>query len=438
MRRLTMAMAAPATLMLGAAPLAAHAQDKSAAISKDQRDKGMKDTPALAKTAGLTCDISDAYYLGTSTSKTGKAEIYEVACRQGLGYALISESGGVKAYDCLATSAQPGLKCKLAANANPIAAFQPVVTQSGAPCTVTDARYLGSSDTQSVYEAACREGPGFLIQTAAPGKTGATEAIPCAAVQAQNTHCTLTTKAQMDGYISSLAAKSGKPCDVTNNRYIGSDKTSGVTYYELACSQGVGFIVATDKVGGYKSTITCSQAQGLGGCTLTDSTKLAAEETGNYTRMIKAAGFNCDVSKYRSIGLDPNKNEVVELACSNRPDGTVAVFPAVANGQTRLYDCVISGQFGATGACTFSSPEPVYAKYSAALAAKGKSSCKVSGAKYLGRSGSNTDFVETACTDGKPGWVMELNSGNAVVSLLSCGQAKAQGVACTLPTNQRR
>ena len=84
--------------------------------------------------------------------------------------------------------------------------------------------------------------------------------------------------------------------------------------------------------------------------------------------------------------MDAKKDDIVELACSNRPDGTVAIFPGSAGGQAKFVDCVKAGEFGPSGACTLSSPTLVYAKYSAALAAKGRSSCKVSGARYLGQS----------------------------------------------------
>jgi hypothetical protein len=437
MRRFTAALAALAALVLGAAPLAAHAQDKGkpAPITKDQRDKGMKDAPAVVKSLGLSCPVSDAYYLGDSTTKDGKASIYEVACGQGLGYMLIN-SKPPKAYDCLATREQPSLTCRLPGNANPVEQFKPIVSQAGVTCTVKDAKYLGSGATQTVYEAACQEGPGYLIQVPAAGQTGAVDAVPCAAIQDQTTHCSLTSAAEINTYLSGLAAKSGKTCQVSGNRYVGTDKNSGETFYELACGQQVGFMISTDKAGAYKSYVSCAQAQGLGGCKLTDASQVSAQQTTTYSQQAKAAGFNCDVSKFRAIGYDANRNEVVELACSNRPDGMVGVFPASGSGAAKFYDCVQAGQFGAKASCELSSSTPLYAKYTAALAAKGRTSCKVSDARYLGHTPSNTDFIETACADGKPGYVIEVGqSGQLAGSPLSCGQAKAQGVACALPTN---
>ena len=438
MRRLATALLALAALTFGTAPLVAHAQDKAKPpITKEQRDKGMKDAPAAVQKAGLTCTVSDAYFLGASNG-ADKADIYEVACQQGPGYVVLAGPSTTKAYDCLATMAQPSLACRLPANADPKQGLKTYISTAGVTCTPTNARYMGSNATTSVYEVACQEGPGFVLETPAPGVTSTpVQAIPCIQAPA-NMACTLTTKAQNDAYLVGLVGKAGRTCQISASRYIGTDKTSNAAYFEVGCGAQPGFVLAVNKTGGVDRVLSCAQAQGLGGCTFTSSAQMMAADTANYTRMAKASGFDCDVSKYRDIGLDASKNEIVELACSNRPDGVVAVFPATAGaGRTQFVDCVKAGEFGESGACTLTSAQPVYNKYTAALAAKGRSSCKVSGARYLGRSPSGTDFVETACADGKPGWVIELTQADQVKELLSCGQAKGVGLSCQLPTNAK-
>ena len=135
------------------------------------------------------------------------------------------------------------------------------------------------------------------------------------------------------------------------------------------------------------------------------------------------------------MGVDDGGGDVVELACSNRPDGVVAVFPKVATARPQFVDCVKAAEFGAGAVCTLSSPAPVYAKYSADLVARNRGACKVSGARYVGRTPQGNTYVETACTDGKPGWVMEFSASDQLKDLLTCGQAKSAGMACQLPTN---
>ena len=434
MRRLATALAALAALMLGA-PIVAHAQDKPAEITKDQRDKGMKDAPAAVQKAGLNCTVTDAYYLGKSTGGD-KSDIYEVACQQGLGYVLLS-GASTKAYDCLATATQKTLACRLPANADPKQGLKTYIAASGTTCTPTNARYVGSNATATVYEVACQEGPGFILQAPAPGASAAaTVAIPCIQAPAAMA-CTLTSKSQNDAYLAALVSKSGRTCQISGSRYLGSDKTTGSAYYEVGCGAQTGFILSANKAGGVDRVIGCGQAQGLGGCQLTSATQVAADETAHYSQLARAAGFACNVSKYRAIGQDKSGRDVVELACSDRPDGIVAAFPSTPGGQTELVDCVRSAEFGSNGACTLTTPTAVYAKYTSALAAKGRTTCKVSNARYLGRNPAGTDFVETACADGKPGWVMEITPTYQATQVMSCGQAKASGLACELPTNTR-
>ena len=433
MRRSAAALLALATLMLGAAPLAAQAQDKPAPITKDQRDRGMKEAPAAVQKAGIACTVTDAAYVGS----TNDGNAYEVACQQGLGYVVIAGKAP-KAYDCVATTEQKTLACRLPANADPKQGLKPAIASAGVTCTPTAARYLGSSATTTVYEVACQEGPGFILQAPAAGAaTASTLAIPCIQAPAKMA-CTLTSKAQNDAYLASLVAKSGRACQVSGSRYMGTDSTSGVAYYEVGCGAQPGFVVGANKAGGFDHVLTCGQAQNLaGGCTLTSAAAVAGQQTADYTRMAKAAGFDCDVSKSRTVGQDSDHDEVVELACSNRPDGAVAMFPGRPAGRTRIYDCISAGHLGPTAVCQLSSLQPLYVRMTAALYAKGRKTCQVSGARYIGTNGGG-DFVELACADGKPGFVVQLGTNYVAKDILSCGEAKQAAMTCQLPTNLAR
>lgn len=444
MKRIGLALAAMAMLALAATPMAAQAQAKAPdrTINKDQRAQGIKEAPAVVQSAGVPCTVTDAYFLGKSGQKdaAGKdyqASIYETACKEGMGYVVISAPSGAKAkaYDCLATASNPSLACRLPANADPKQNLAPLLSAAGHPCTLKDARYVGTGPTgDTYYEAACQEGEGYILQTSA---TGAPKATPCLQMQGGPSACTLTPKAQSVASFSALVRQSGKTCQVSDVRYVGSSTATGETFYEIACGSQPGFMLQTDAKGAFKLAISCGNASGIGGgCQMTNAAAAATQEASTYTGLAKAGGFNCNVTKYRFIGIRPTpKAEIVELACSNRPDGVVAVFPDQQGAKPEFVDCVRSGEFGATGTCQLTSLTPIYAKYSAALAARGRSSCKVSGARWIGRSPEHTDYIETACADGGPGWVIELTPTDQVKTLLNCGQAKASGLTCQLPTN---
>jgi hypothetical protein len=433
MRRWATALAA---LVIGvAAPLAAHAAD----YSKDALGRGMKEAPAIAQKGGVPCTVTAAAYIGESSGKDGPSQVYEVACQQGLGYVLMSSKTGVKAYDCLATAGQASLKCKLPANADPTAGMASFMAAAKVTCTPSKARYVGSNPTTSVYEVACQEGPGFIIQTPAIGAAAAPiVAIPCMETEGKGAmECTLTTKAQDQAEVAALVAKSGKACQMSADRYIGSDTKSGDRYIEVGCGTQPGFVLAATPAGGIDKVISCTQAGGLGGCTLTDMTAANAQLMADYGRRAKAAGFNCDVSKFRDIGSDSAQSEIVELACSNRPDGAVVSFPSLATGKVRISDCVSSAAYGEAGACTLSNKSAVYARYNAALTAKGRGQCVVNDARYIGSLGNGDSYVETACTDGKPGWVVDFTPTDVAKDVLSCGQAKAAGIPCQIPANTK-
>jgi len=437
-----LAIIAVAALALGAAPMIAQAQDKTAAaapkpITKEQRDQGMKEAPAALESAHIPCTLTDAAFIG----KSGKSSVYEVACKEGLGYMVIGAADAAtpaKGYDCLTTLGNASLTCRLPGNADPKQGLTSLVAAAGATCTIKDARAIGATSSgQAYYEVACQQGPGFILSKAPAGTTPPVSAIPCIeAVEGSNISCKLTTKAEIVASVAKLASQSSKPCAVSDARYVGTSSATGETFYEVACGSAAGFMIQTNKAGAFQAAIDCANASGIaGGCKMTDATKAQTQEAGLYTNLAKAGGFNCDVSKYRFIGMssDP-KAEVVELACTNRPDGAVALFPVDTKIKATFTDCVRATKFGDSAACQLTSAAPIYAKFSAGLAARGRASCKVSGARFIG-SASGDDFIETACADGGPGWVIEFTAGDQVKSLLSCGQAKAAGLTCALPTN---
>ena len=113
----------------------------------------------------------------------------------------------------------------------------------------------------------------------------------------------------------SLVQASGRACQVSDGRLIGSSDTNKATYYEVACSGAAGFVLATDNTSGkYKEAIDCARATGLAsGCTLTSATVTDAASIQRYTQLAAKAGYPCTIAKFRAIG-ESNGSDVVELA----------------------------------------------------------------------------------------------------------------------------
>jgi hypothetical protein len=438
MKRIGIVIAAIAALVVGGAPLAAQAAAaaKLPPITQKQKDEGKAEAPAAVAAAKATCNVQDAYLIqsGMDAKTKVKTSIYEVACAEGPGY-IIQQAGDTgSAFDCLAqaeTAARtPGsLTCRLDANVDPKAGYGKMLTALGHPCTATGARIMGATAAgETFFEVACGGSVGYVIQTA-PGKAPVTS--DCIQTLGGGaTECTLTTKASILTGLGEMATKAGKPCTVSDGRLVGMG--SGSTFYEVACGASPGFMIQA-KADKSFDAIDCGKAQPIGGgCTLTVVDETA--EAGTYTKLAQAAAYPCDVSKYRYLGKETKTNsEIVELACKNRPDGAIALFP-IGTGKAQVFDCVQGGSLGV--ACQLTQPTAVFAKYTEKLVSQGKNQCKVSGAKYLASTTAGSDFIETACSDGLPGFVISVDhSTGAVRELLTCGQAERSGAACTLPTN---
>ncbi|MDR3508907.1 MAG: hypothetical protein P4L64_13515 [Caulobacteraceae bacterium] len=429
---------------LALAMAAATLMGATASYAKD-KDTSAAELPPLLAAGKVPCTLADSRFIGEGVgSDKIKAKYYEAACKEGLGYVLIvKEKNPVpESYDCFSTAVpgpdgKPGgLACKLPANAKPQDGLQALLAKAEHPCTIVKSRLIGSSDTRTFTEVACQDGQGYIYGFAR--KTGGEAPVQLSCIDPaakDNLKCQLTDPDKLlTSVTAGLMASSGKACTVKDRRYIGAT-TDGTGLYEVACDSGKGYMLETtgDKL---KDALDCAVAVNIaGGCTLTDSRAAETAQSALYSSLAKKAGFDCAVAKYAPFPVQ-GANEVVELQCSNRPDGGVGVFP-VSGGKPMVYDCLRAQAEGYR--CSFSKEEAVLPKLSAQLVAKGKGSCVVSGARAFGRT-TSSDLVEVACADGGSGWVMEYPTyGNEPSALLNCAQAAAGGSGgCQLPTNKKK
>jgi hypothetical protein len=410
-------------------------------IDAKAREAGKKDAPAVVTASGISCTVSDARLLGAD-KKSGDS-YYEVACEQGLGFALISKKDGTaQAYTCLETG-QPAadgkpsaLACILPGNADPKAGLVPYLQKANTPCEIENARAIGAGAKNAYFEVACKGGTGYILQTAVPvSVAGEVVANSCLVYEeGSNVSCKLTDRATQLAIVDTLAGQSGKSCAVKDKRYVLSTKSDN--YFEVACQDGKGYMLQQSNAGALVRTIDCAQAGFVGGgCTLTDSVAAQTEQAGLYTKLANKAGFDCKVAKYGLLPTNDNRKEVVEMQCSNRPDGAIGVFEATT---AQIYDCVASELLGYR--CTFSKQDAVYPRLTENLKTLGKSTCTVSSARVMGSTATD-GYVELACSDGLPGWVISYPLSGPVTKpgeVLSCAQASGVGGGCKLPTNKKK
>ena len=440
--------AALALALAAILPSAAMAAAKPAAapITKEQRAKGMADAPALVTAAGLDCQLADARFIGDSSDpKTKvKSSFYELACSNNEGVILDKTSDPAPSvFTCMEVAA-PGpdgkpnsLQCALPGNADPKAGLLPYIAKSGKTCTPDKVRPIGHSASKTVFELACHEGTGYVLVTSSPPRLDKDiEVDPCVSFDPNgNIKCELTDRATQLKVVDQLAAQSGKNCTVKDRAYVGATK-DGSAYYEVACQDGKGYVLEQAANGSLQKTIDCASADFLnGGCKLTDARQAKTEQAGLYTQLAKKAGFNCDVSGYAPFSVNVPGKEVVELTCSNRPDGGIGVFAASGPGSV-VYDCAHAELVSFR--CSLSKPEAAYPSLTAELKSMGKNSCVVSKARLVGTTADKHGYTEVACADGLQGYMIEYTMDPLVAkTAIICTEAKGIAGGCTLPGNTK-
>ena len=436
-----------AAIMLPAAALAAATPPKPPTVTAADKAKGMKDAPAVITEAGLDCQLADARALGASTDPTTKVttNFYEIACTGAEGFIV-----GVPAkppgpppviYTCLevASSGAANIACILPENVDPKAGFASMIQKVRPDCTVTNARALGQTADRAttVFEVACQGGAGYRGETSFPISTTKpmtfSSCLACGPTSVNK--CTLTDQAATDAYFATLVAKIGKPCTATGHRWVGATN-SGSNFYEVACQEGKGYMFEQKPDGTIGQGVDCAVADNIGGgCTLTNARAAETQEASLYSKLAQNSGFNCDVSKYSPFDVNVPGHEVVELACSNRPDGRVAIFPADTTQKAVFYDCAHSELAGYR--CSFTPPSAAFPGVTADLTKLGKSSCAVSGERVIGVDASKVGYVEVACADGNPGFIVSYDVADMTPKdAVSCPLAKQIAGGCQMPENQ--
>jgi len=439
------------TLILAAmAPQSASAAPKGppkAEISKEQRAKGMAAAPGLVAAGKLDCQVADARFVGESSDpKTKqKSTLYELACSGNEGLILQQTGvGGVPStFTCeqmnepLSDGKFNSTVCVLPGNADPKAGLTPYIAKAGVPCAIDNVRTIGQSPTSAVFELVCHETPGgFILAIPSPPRLdGPVTMNPCITFpEGSNVSCKLTDRTAQFAVVDRLAAQSGKNCTVKDRRFVGVTAT-GKLYYEIACQDGKGYMLEQASSGAFSKSIDCAQADALaGGCTLTDTRQAKTEQADLYTKLAKKAGFDCTVSGYAPLPVSDNGNEVVELACSNRPDGAIGIFAATSSGSSSVFDCAHSELKAYR--CSLTKPSAAYGNLTAELKRLGKSTCTVSNARNVGVTADGKGYIEVACSDGLPGYMIEfVMNPFTPKSTIPCLEAKGIAGGCTLPGN---
>ena len=438
-----------AVLAAAALPGAASAADKKPPAigigDAKSHAEAMTGAPPLVQQTGINCTPTDANVVtgksNDAADKGATTKIYELVCQQGLGWMIFAPSTGTpNAFDCLALSTRKpkaGEKennqvfCRLPQNDNPVQGMQPIVTQAGSNCQVSDARWMGTSSDSKLdqYEAACQDGSAVVLQVPRVGATQKLTAINCLDVKPGE--CTYFPKEKYLAQLTAMTQGSGRPCQITDGRFIGQTPEKH-TFFEVACTDASqGYVVETDVGNKFVRAIECGRASAMGiGCELTSAAAIQTGENATYTTAAKGIGFDCNVSGYHTFGVDSKTGrEVVELACTGHPESYLALLP-VDKGQKGEYkNCLRAAGVGLK--CVLSPMDATYAKVASDVSKSGKS-CQVNGGREVGSTSTGDDYVEVSCA-GAPGLVLTYpQTTDTLKASQTCVAAKATGLTCTL------
>jgi len=415
-------------------------------MNEKGREKGMKDAPALVSQSGRACTVSDALYKGSAKNKNAEGktvttDVYEVACQEGLGLIVLNAGGTVSANDCLqyqtaaASAADPAkaLTCALPANANPEKALQPLLARAGSQCQVAKARWIGYSPTALVnqYEVGCADNSAYILTVPTASSQRQLAADSCIKASSAGITCQYLPPEQIKTQIAALAAPANRQCQVSQARYVGSS-SSGTSFYEVGCAdEKSGYMFETDAQGRFTRAIDCARAGGIGGgCTFTNAVVAESEGTGTYTKLASEIGYKCNVTQYRSLGLDAQGREVVELACSDHPEGAIVMLPVNKGQKGEVYNCIRAEARSLK--CGLTKPDTSYSKITQQISGRGKE-CTVNNARGMGSDDKGNEYVEVACAGGGGMVVVYQAGADALSSTIPCSQAKGVGGGCKLP-----
>ena len=147
------------------------------------------------------------------------------------------------------------------------------VQAAGLSCTLKNAAWLGGGKKTvdkkpvavDIYEVACGEGPGYLIQKT-PDQADAYTCIQLRASAAgggkgKGPQCTLPENQNLGSQIQPAVDHSGISCKVADVAFLGTGQTDHLGHYEISCGSAGGYLINLDTKGAASGDPTsCLQA----------------------------------------------------------------------------------------------------------------------------------------------------------------------------------
>lgn len=240
------------------------------------------------------------------------------------------------------------------------AAAQAQLNAAGLGCQVTEATRPGvTAEQESIYEAACATGPGYILIASTPPQafdclelagTAATARLrdPAADVGQQ---CVLPANQNGLALIGGWAREAGVTCTVDEAVAIGKSDEDNVVY-EVGCAGADGYWL--ERVATGWKLQDCLQIASVGGtCRFTTAQEQAM---GFKPKLAGTEAAACDVTQVRLMGSNAN-GRFYEAKCAAEGEGYIARIDNAGVTQ-QIYPCATAQRIG--GGCTLT-PTPAVA-----------------------------------------------------------------------------
>ncbi len=335
-----------------AADVAGDSKGAAACILPGNADPKAGLLPYIAK-AGKPCVPEKVRALGQSPTNA----VFELACQGGAGYILAISAPPrldkpATMDPCAAYPADGDISCKLTDRAAQLAVVDRLMAKTGKPCQIKDRAWVGSTSSGlMIWEAACADGKGYMIEAKPDGTT---TAIDCAAADTIGNGCKLTdarqAKTEQNALYTRLAAKAGFQCQVSGYALLPANIRNREVV-EIRCANrpdgGIGVFGATEADPSIVYDCAHSEIEGYR-CALTK----ASAASPSLTADLKKLGKNtCQVSNSRLVGLTPDHaGAFVEVACADGLQGYMVEYTVAPLAPKSVTVC--SEAKGIAGGCT--------------------------------------------------------------------------------------
>lgn len=233
-----------------------------------------------------------------------------------------------------------------------------------------------------------------------------------------------TTRGRLGRDASATAAaqeavgRAGVSCHVTNGVLRGRE-AGGATHYEVACSDGPGFVVIGPPYRATSCLLLAANHRGSGGsCRLREN----ADTRRHYARMAASAGVDCAVEQGRFVGLSPRDGIIHEIGCA----GPSGYWLEQSTDGWLVTDCLTVSSQG--GECRLTSRREDRAAFRARMARTELAGCDVSDVRAMGQADDGIYF-EVRCGS-RESVVARFDPADVLSDVIPCAEADLIGGGC--------